>query len=74
VIRALVIGAGLMACVACTDTVTGRAWYESGDATYDALKSASDACKSKGGTFQLKAGGDSIRLGDYECVMGKGGK
>jgi hypothetical protein len=71
VIRILFITGVLLACTACNDTSGGRAWYEPGDATYDALKSASDACKAKGGQFQLRPGGDSTHMGDYQCLGAK---
>ena len=45
----------------------GKAWYDEGDASYDALKTAHDACVAKGGTFEVKPGGDPTHLGDYVC-------
>jgi hypothetical protein len=73
-IRTLAICAVLATLAACEDTTEGRAWYEQGDANYDALKSAHDACTAKGGQFQLKHGGDTSRIGDYECVPAKPAK
>jgi len=66
--RALAIAAALAVCVACTDTGEGRAYYEGGDATYDAVKKATEACTAKGGQLQLKPQGDSTHLADYACV------
>ena len=45
----------------------GKAWYDEGDANYDALKAAHDACAAKGGTYQVRPGGDPTHLGDYVC-------
>jgi len=71
-IRALVMTALLAALGACNDNATGKAWYQQGDATYDALRTASDACKARGGEFRVKRGGDPTVLGDYECAGAKG--
>ena len=71
-IRALIIATSLMACAACTEGSEGRAWYENGDATYDAVKTATDACKAKGGDFHLKPAGDPTHMADYLCDMSKG--
>jgi hypothetical protein len=71
VVLAAVALVGLAACSSSGDT--GAAWYQSGDANYDALKAATDACKAKGGQFQLKDGGDPTHLTDYECKGAKGG-
>jgi hypothetical protein len=46
--------------------------YGEGEASYDAVKRASDDCKARGGTLQLKADGDSQKISDFECKMGKG--
>ena len=77
-IRALAITAALIGLAACGGGPEGNAYYQQGDANYDALKAAHDACTTKGGTFQLKQGGESTHLGDYECLMpkatGSGGK
>jgi hypothetical protein len=70
--RGLIIGAMLLALAACANGPEGNAWYQLGDANYDALKAANDACVAKGGKFQLKSGGDPTHLGDYECSMPKG--
>jgi hypothetical protein len=63
--------AGLAPLAACNtnDGAEGNPWYSQGDANYDTIHRATDACKAKGGTFQLKKGGDSTHMGDYECVM-----
>jgi len=50
----------------------GKAWYDEGDANYDALKAAHDACTAKGGNYQVKPGGDPTHLGDYVCIGAKG--
>lgn len=50
----------------------GKAWYDEGDASYDALKTAHDACGAKGGTFEVRPGGDPTHLGDYVCQGAKG--
>ncbi len=76
-IRALAIAAALASLstlCACggNDAAEGNPWYSIGDANYDTVKAAADACKAKGGTFQLKAGGDSTHMADYECVKPKG--
>jgi hypothetical protein len=72
-IRLLVIAGLLASGAACTDTSSSdKAWYESGDATYDAVKTAADACKAKGGDFHVKHGGDPTQLSDYECRGMKG--
>ncbi|HTX49840.1 MAG TPA: hypothetical protein VME40_10670 [Caulobacteraceae bacterium] len=63
----LVLGA-VASLAACSSGPEGKAWYEQGDANYDALKAAHDACAAKGGTYQVKSGGDPTHLGDYECV------
>jgi hypothetical protein len=74
-IRALVLAAvvaafaPLAACNTTSDSAEGNPWYSQGDATYDTIKQATDACKAKGGTFQLKKGGDSSHMADWECVM-----
>jgi hypothetical protein len=52
-------------------SLAGCAAYGEGDASYDAVKRASDDCKARGGTLQLKSGGDSQKLSDYECKMGR---
>ena len=72
--RAFAIGAMLLGLAACAanGAPEGNAWYQMGDANYDALHAADDACKAKGGTFQLKSGGDPTHLGDYECLSPKG--
>jgi|HubBroStandDraft_1064217.scaffolds.fasta_scaffold392277_2 hypothetical protein len=71
-IRAFAIAAALVCLAACAEGAEGNAWYQQGDANYDAIKAADDACKAKGGTFQLKKDGDPTHLGDFECVMPKG--
>ena len=71
-IRLALIAAILAGLSACSTGPEGNAWYQMGDANYDALHAASDACKAKGGTFQLKSGGEPTHMGDYECVMPKG--
>jgi len=76
-IRLFLATAAFSVLCACTsnssgDDSGGRAWYESGDATYDDLKRATDACKATGGDFQLKQGGDPTHLGDYACNKPKG--
>jgi hypothetical protein len=71
-IRTFAIAASLVCLAACAAGAEGNAWYQQGDANYDALKAAHDACTSKGGTFQLKQGGEPTHLGDYECLMPKG--
>jgi hypothetical protein len=73
-IRILAIAAAFAALAACgaNDTAEGNPWYSIGDANYDTVKAAADACKAKGGTFQLKPGGDSTHMGDYECAKPKG--
>ncbi|HEY1752724.1 MAG TPA: hypothetical protein VGG29_15815 [Caulobacteraceae bacterium] len=68
-IRLAVIAAALAGLCACSTGPEGNAWYQLGDASYDALHAADDACKTKGGTFQLRSGGDPTHLGDYECLM-----
>jgi hypothetical protein len=71
--RRLLATLGLLAALAaCADHSSGAAWYEQGDANYDALKHAEDACKARGGTFVLKDGGDPTHLGDYACKNAKG--
>ncbi len=66
--RALLIGAAFAALAACASNgPEGNAWYQQGDANYDALRAAADACKAKGGDLQLKTGGDATHLGDYAC-------
>jgi uncharacterized lipoprotein YmbA len=70
--RALIIGGMLLGLAACSSGPEGNAYYQLGDASYDALKAASDACTAKGGKFQLKSGGEPTHLGDYECLMPKG--
>jgi hypothetical protein len=69
--RALIIG-GLLAALAACAGPEGNAYYQQGDANYDALKTAADACKAKGRDFQLKQGGDPTHLGDYACEPAKG--
>jgi hypothetical protein len=75
--RAFLITAALVALGGCggnaggDESNGGRAWYESGDATYDDLKRANEACKASGGEFQLKKGGDPTHLGDYACIKDK---
>jgi hypothetical protein len=71
-IRALIIGGLLLGLAACSSGPEGNAWYQIGDANYDALKAANDACVAKGGKFQLKSGGEPTHMGDYECLMPKG--
>ena len=76
-IRVFLVVSALATLTACGgnsggDDNSGKAWYESGDATYDDLKRATDACKASGGQFQLKPGGDPTHLGDYACNKGKG--
>ena len=66
---ALIALASLAACN--TSGPEGNAWYQEGDANYDALKAAHDACVAKGGTYQIKPGGDPTHLGDYACVGAK---
>ena len=70
--RLPVIAGALMLVSACAAGPEGPAWYQQGDANYDALKAAHDACTSQGGQYQLKQGGDPTHLGDYECKTGKG--
>jgi hypothetical protein len=74
-IRVFLIVTALATLTACGgnsgDEGGSRAWYESGDATYDDLKRAADACKATGGDFQLKPQGDPTHLGDYACNKGK---
>jgi hypothetical protein len=64
--RLALLAAAVMTLAACGPE--GNAWYQQGDANYDALKAANDACVAKGGKFQLKQGGDATHLGDYECI------
>jgi len=71
-IRALIIGGALIGLAACAGGPEGNAWYQIGDANYDALKAAHDACAAKGGKYQLQPGGDPTHMGDYECSMPKG--
>jgi hypothetical protein len=75
-IRTLLIAASLagLTCVAACNAngPEGNAYYQLGDANYDALKAADDACRAKGGKFTLKNGGEPTHLGDYECVTPKG--
>jgi hypothetical protein len=70
--RTLAIIGMLLALAGCSSAPEGNAWYQLGDANYDALKAAHDACVDKGGKFQLKSGGEPTHLGDYECLMPKG--
>jgi hypothetical protein len=70
--RVLAIAGLAAALAACADHGSNAAWYESGDANYDAVRVAADACKAKGGEFQLKPGGDPTHLGDFECKNAKG--
>ena len=70
--RRLIIAGALLALAACASGPEGNAWYQLGDANYDALKAANDACVAKGGKFQLKSGGDPTHLGDYGCLAPKG--
>ncbi|HUO12302.1 MAG TPA: hypothetical protein VMU37_06050 [Caulobacteraceae bacterium] len=67
---AIIVGAAVLL-AACASGPEGNAWYQQGDANYDALKAAHDACAAKGGTYQVKQGGDPTHLGDYECVGAK---
>jgi hypothetical protein len=76
-IRLLAIAAtfgvlGTLGACGTNDAAEGNPWYSIGDANYDTVKAATDACKAKGGTFQLKPGGDSTHMADYECVKPKG--
>jgi hypothetical protein len=64
---ALVLGA-LALLAACSSGPEGKAWYEEGDANYDAVKAAHDACVAKGGDYQVRQGGDPTHLGDYQCI------
>jgi hypothetical protein len=67
--RTILVIAALCGLGACeSGTGSGAAWYEQGDANYDALKAAHDACAAKSGTYQVKPGGDPTHLGDYQCV------
>jgi hypothetical protein len=67
--KPLVLVLGVLALLAaCSSGPEGKAWYEEGDANYDAVKTAHDACVAKGGTFQVKPQGDPTHLGDYECI------
>jgi len=50
----------------------GSYGLQEGDANYDAIKKASEDCKARGGHIQLKSGGDTTELSDYECKMDKG--
>ena len=68
--RVALIALAALALAGCSET--GRAWYESGDASYDAVKRATEACKAQGGAYQLKKGGDPTNLGDFSCVGAKG--
>ena len=70
--RTLLVAAVLALLAACTEGAEGPAWYEHGNANYDALKAAADACKERGGDYQLKPGGDPTHLGDYACNPRKG--
>ena len=71
--RVFVIAAAFATLAACASSgPEGNAWYQQGDANYDALKAAADACKAKGGDFQLKPGGEPTHLGDYACNPKKG--
>jgi hypothetical protein len=70
-IRLILALTALGALGACSSSGSGAAWYEQGDANYDALKAAHDACAAKGGTYQVKPGGDPTHLGDYECQGAK---
>jgi len=70
-IRLALLVAALGVLAACSQTGSSAAWYEQGDANYDALKAAHDACAAKGGTYQMKPGGDPTHLGDYQCVGAK---
>ena len=72
-IRLALIAVALSALAGCASNgPEGNAWYQHGDANYDALKAASDACTAKGGAFELKTGGDPTHLGDYACNPKKG--
>jgi ABC-type glycerol-3-phosphate transport system substrate-binding protein len=71
-VRLLLIAAAVAGLTACASGPEGNAWYQLGDANYDALKAAADACKAKGGDFQLKTGGEPTHLGDYACNPKKG--
>jgi hypothetical protein len=71
--RTLIVAAALATLAACASNgPEGNAWYQQGDADYDALKQASEACKAKGGDYELKPGGDPTHLGDYACNPKKG--
>jgi ABC-type glycerol-3-phosphate transport system substrate-binding protein len=71
--RIVLIAAACATLAACASNgPEGNAWYQQGDANYDALKAAADACKAKGGDFELKTGGDPTHLGDYACNPKKG--
>ncbi|MBS0409050.1 MAG: hypothetical protein JSR86_03965 [Proteobacteria bacterium] len=65
----LIASAASLALSACAG---GSYGLQEGDANYDAVKKASDECKARGGHIQLKSGGDTTELGDYECKMDKG--
>jgi hypothetical protein len=67
-----VLVAGLAAALSLSACAGGSYGLQDGDANYDAVKKASDDCKARGGHIQLKSGGDTTELGDYECKMGKG--
>ena len=66
--QVLVVIGALALVAACSSGPEGNAWYQQGDANYDAVKSAHDACVAKGGVFQVKPQGDPTHLGDYECI------
>ncbi|HUZ13603.1 MAG TPA: hypothetical protein VMU93_12210 [Caulobacteraceae bacterium] len=69
----IVLAAALLAVLTgCADTGAGGAWYQQGDASYDALRRATDACQETGGRYRLKQRGDPAYLGDYACVKDKG--
>jgi hypothetical protein len=73
-IRALLLtvaaGAGALSLSACASNANYG--LQDGDANYDALKKATEDCKARGGHIELKSGGDTKELSDYECKMGKG--
>jgi hypothetical protein len=64
----ILVLSALVLLAACSSGPEGNAWYQQGDANYDAVKTAHDACVAKGGTFQVKPQGDPTHLGDYECI------
>jgi hypothetical protein len=70
--RLLFIAGALTLLSGCAAGPEGPAWYQQGDANYDALKAAHDACAKQGGQYQLRPGGEPTHLGDYECTPGTG--